>query len=537
MGNIISYLKWRGDLPLSEYPFNKVDNLVLSYLSYFDFGEIVPNEENHEICIKDAVCRYMMTRNNSVYDDMTDISFLEEIGRSERFCNAKLCDYESILDTEIEFTQFSAIHIILSDGTDYIAFRGTDNSIIGWQEDFHLGFEVAAAQKYAAKYLERTMKNKKVKYRIGGHSKGGNLALYAAMMSNPEMKEKITAIYMNDSPGLCPEVMQDALYREIKTKITKIVPEFSVIGMLFDKDTPKTIVKSNADSFMQHDALTWQVQGDDFVAAERLHSKCISYNEIFERWIDSADLEQKKQFTDDFFGALGAGGATTMREVTNGGVDGFEDILFAMATSDRNSKKVAGKLLKSCIVQIKQTDYRKLFRQKKVLQGVAVFFIGALCIVLPGLALHVIGTAVFLWLLLFSVFRIYKLWNEKRPWTTPDKVKMVCYSVISILEMLCILFNNIVVISTNVILGGFLLWRAYRQGKKAMLKKAEKKKSYRLYLTEAVFVCVMALVVLARSGDGAAVYILPVGTYLTITGMVMIGKEWFETIKKQNTQT
>lgn len=531
MGNIISYLRWRGDLPLSEYPFNNVDNLVLSYLSYFDFEEIVPKGENNPITIKDAVCQYMMTRSHSVNDGMTDIFFLQEIGRAERFCNAKLCDYESILDTEVELTQFCALHIILPDKTEYIAFRGTDNSIVGWQEDFHLGFEVATAQKYAVSYLERTIRDENVKYQIGGHSKGGNLALYASMVSKPEIKNKITKIYMNDSPGLCPEVMQKDLYQDIEAKIIKIVPEFSIIGMLFDKATPKIIIKSNADSFMQHDALNWQVQGKDFVVAEKLDAKCISYNEIFERWIGSADVDQKKQFTNDFFGALGAGGATTMMEVAKGGADGFEDILLAMAASDRSSKKVVGKLLQSLLVQIRQTDYRKFFKQKKVLQGMAVFFVGALCIVLPGFALHVIGTAVFLWLLLFSVFRIYKLWNEKRPWKTQDKVKVIFYSVISVIEMLCILFNNIVVISTNVILGGFLLWRAYRQGKKAALKKAEKRNSFLLYLMEAVFACVMALVVLARSGDGAAVYILPAGTYLTIIGMSMIGKEWYESIK------
>ena len=533
-GNIISYLKWRGDLKLSEHPFNEVDNLVLCYLSYFDFSGIVPDTNGRKgITIGETVRRYGETdRQDAIFEEP---EFLWEIGKAERFKDAVLWGYEDIIDTTEEMTQFAALHISLSDGTEYIAFRGTDNNIVGWQEDFHLGFEVAAAQKHAADYLNRTIGSEgSGHYRVGGHSKGGNLAVYGAMMCRESVRDRIMEIYMNDSPGICPEIMEESCYRGIESRIIRIVPEFSIIGMLFSREAPKKIVRSSAEGVLQHDALSWQVERDSFSQAEKLSAKSCMYNEIFERWIGSADVEQKRTFTDDFFGALGAGGAKTMLDVVKGGAEGFESILYAMAVSDSDSKKTVGKLVKSFWVQIQEVDYKSLFRQKKMAQGLAAFLIGALFVIAPGIALNMIGTAVFLWLLIFSILRIRSLLKEREHWNAEEKAKTLFYSVIAALEMLCILFNNIVVISTNVILGVFFGWRAYRQGRNAATRKAEGNRWWPLYLLEAVFACILALVVLAKSGQGMQAYILVAGTYLTVGGMVTIVREWFAAAKSDS---
>lgn len=531
MGNIISYLQWRGDLPFAVKPFNEVDNLVLSYLSYFDFKEIVPGiGEKEGITVKEAAEKYKLTgRQDMAFED---VNFLWELGKSDRFKDAVLWGYEDVVDTAEEMTQFAAIHISLSDGTEYVAFRGTDSTIVGWQEDFHLGFEVTSAQRRAADYLNWTIDpDRDILYRIGGHSKGGNLAAYGAMMCQEPVRKQIVEIYMNDSPGICPEIMQKDRYWQIDSKIIRIVPEFSIIGMLFGKDAPKKIVKSSAEGVLQHDAVSWQVEGDHFLTAGGLSSKSQIYNDIFERWIESADTEQKRTFTDDFFGALGAGGAKTMVEVAKGGAAGFESILYAMAVSDRDSKKAVGKLLKSFWVEARQIDYKRLFCQKKMVQGITALLIGGLFVIAPEMALNMIGTAVFLWLLVFSVLRIGSLVKEKDNWRTEEKVKIIFYSVIAVVEMLCILFNNIVVISTNLILGLFFGWRAYHQGKKAASKKANGSRLWGLYTAEAVLACILAVVIFAKSGQGMKDYILTAGTYLTIIGMIRIGREWFAAAK------
>lgn len=534
MKNIVSYLKWRGDLPLCIDSFNEIDNLVLAYLSYFDFKNIVPDvNENRSISIKEAVELYFQSTEQQ--ELFKDSSFLKVLAGTNRFGNALLWNYEDIYDNDREKIQFAAMHIILEDGTSYVSFRGTDDKIVGWREDFSMSFEIVPAQKRAVEYLAKTIKQEGATcYRIGGHSKGGNLAAYGAMMCSRAIQERIIRIYMNDSPGFCPAILDKDRYSKIEPKIIRIVPEFSIIGMLFGKEVPERIVKSNADGLLQHDAITWQIEGNHFVEAPGLTPKSKIYNEIFDRWIESADMEQRKTFTTDFFDALEAGGAKTMMEVVKGGVNNFESILYAMVGSKKDSKVVVGKLIGSFWEEIKKIEFKELFHRKMLHQGIAAFLIGALFIIVPNIGLSLIGTAFFLWLMFFSVNRIRELLKKKDCWTTEDKVKILFYSIVAILEMLCILFNNIVVISTNFILGFFFAWRAYYQIKNAAILRKKENKFWILPVLEAVIACILALVVLAKSGQGMENYILVAGTYLTIGGMVTIGKAIFEATKIDN---
>lgn len=528
MGNIVDYLKWRGDLPLWENAFNEVDNLVLAYLSYYDFQDIVPGVNSAEgITVKEAVEQYF--QNKEEKNAFLDYELLEVIAGTKRFGSAILWNYEDIYDTDREKTQFAAMHILLGEGITYISFRGTDNTIVGWREDFSMSYETVSAQKRAVEYLEKTVESKGTsRYLIGGHSKGGNLAAYGAMMCSGAVQERILRIYMNDSPGFCPVMLDEERYSEIRKKIIRIVPEFSIIGMLFEREEPDRIVGSNAEGVLQHDAMTWQIEGDHFCMAEGLAEKSTIYNEIFDRWIESADMEQRKIFVADFFDALEAGGARYMMEIVQGGADGFESILYAMAKSKKDSKKVVGKLLWSFWEEMKKVNYKELFRRKKMLQGIAAFAIGAVFIVAPGIALNLLGTAFFLWLLFFSISRIRELSKKQENRSREDKVKIVCYSVVAVLEMLCILFNRIVVVSTNLILGFFFGWRAYSQIKNAARQRKAGKKLWILPMLEAVIACVLGLVILAKSGQGMQDYILVAGTYLTIGGMITIGKAFFE---------
>lgn len=534
MGNIVSYLKWRGDLSFYMDSFNEVDNLVLSYLSYYDFNNIVPTvSENKSISIKNAVELYFQLERQK--ESLMDSSFLNAIAESKRFGNSLLLNYEDIYDNDREKIQFAAMHIILEDGTAYVSFRGTDNTIVGWREDFSMSFEIVSAQKRAVVYLLKTIRSDdKLSYRIGGHSKGGNLAAYGAMMCSKSIQERIIQIYMNDSLGFCQAILDKNRYSQIEQKIIRIVPKFSIIGMLFSKEVPERIVLSSAEGVLQHDAITWQIEGNQFAEVSKLTQKSRIYNEIFDRWIESADMEQRKTFTTDFFDALEAGGAKTMMDVVNGGVDSFESILYAMVKSRKDSKMVVGKLIRSFWEKFKKIKFKELFRKKKMLQGLAVFLVGALFIIAPNIALNLIGTAFFLWLMIFSVIRIRDLSKKKNDWKKEDKAKTLFYSVVAILEMICILFNNIVVVSTNLILGFFFGWRSYYQIKNAAIHRKMKDKGWIGDMFEAVMACVLALVVLGKSGQGMHGYILVAGTYLTIGGMITIGKSIFETTKINN---
>lgn len=496
MGNIISYLRWRGDFTFRQMPFNEVDNLILSELAYLKLQDIVPDlEDGRSVFLKDAADLYRKKQLQET--ENPELSrLLEEMAKSRRFCMARLSGYEDIIDTNQEMTQFAAIRIELEDGTMYIAFRGTDSTIVGWREDFCISFQVVPAQSRAVQYLDAALEECQCPFRVGGHSKGGHLAVYAAMMCEDRYKEKI-------------------------------VPEFSIIGQLFENESDCRIVQSDGDGVLQHDAFTWQVERDQFIEKNALTNKCRLYNQIFDQWIESVDMEQRQVFVDDFFNALSANGAKTLMEVTGGGINGFETILLAMGKSDKRSKIVAGKLIRSFCHGIGSIDFKSLIRGKKIYQGIGLFLTGGFMVAFPGGAQRIMGTAVFLWLLFFCGMRLYQFYKMYQRGEMSEKAKVIFYSIIVSVELFCIIKNSIIVISTNFILGFFFGMRAWRQAKCAARKKNETKYIWILPALDAVLASCLGIIAVAAFNNIKTEHILVAGTYLTVYGMVEIGKQLY----------
>lgn len=281
---------------------------------------------------------------------------------SQRFQNAYLSNFQCVLDTDIS-TQFAALQIELEDGTVYISYRGTDESIVGWREDFRVGFEITPAQRMAADYLRAAIQPGK-QYRIGGHSKGRNLALYAAIQCPAEQSGQIEAVYCNDSPGLCRELFTEQELQLVEAKTVRILPAFSVIGTLFLYDAPTTIVESTAEGVLQHDAYTWQIEGGHFCRKPNRAKESELYVNTFDQWISSATMEQRRTFTRDFFDALEAGGAKTMPEIAHGEIDGFGIILLSIINSENRTKLAVLKSFKSFLQNLASIDFKTDLRSK-----------------------------------------------------------------------------------------------------------------------------------------------------------------------------
>lgn len=224
--NILSYIKWRGDISLSVRPFDEVDALVIATFSYIHLDGIVP-DSNKEISIKEAAKKYFNSSNQHL-DHYKYQDLLKLMANSVRFGDAKLSYFVDVLTDRI---QFSAIKISLDNDTNFISFRGTDDSLVGWKEDFEISFRTTGAQKYALKYLTNILKTTKQVYSLAGHSKGGNLAEYAAVNLPDDLKNQIKTIYTFDSPGLSTQV------DGVTDKLKRYVPEFSIIGRLLSQKT------------------------------------------------------------------------------------------------------------------------------------------------------------------------------------------------------------------------------------------------------------------------------------------------------------
>lgn len=347
--NVIDYLAWRGDLTLGERPFNDADNLVFATLAYINFSAVAADGKSATLEEASAAdCPACIAGDYPL--------LLKAAAESERFGKTVVSDYVDIIDSDEELTQFCAMRFSLPDGTDYIAFRGTDDTIVGWREDFCISFEIAAAQKRAVEYMNRVMKTGG-RYYVGGHSKGGNLAVYGSMACAEERVPDILRIFNNDGPGICPEHIDESRFALIEKRITRIVPEHSIIGMLFENTSEKLVAKSSGTGLLQHFPLTWQVEREGMSLCEDTDRTSKILNTVFDNWIERADEEHRKVFTDEFFGALAADGAVRMQDIPNGGIGGFAEILHSMIHSDEKAKETMKGLFAAFAEAIKNGEF------------------------------------------------------------------------------------------------------------------------------------------------------------------------------------
>ena len=323
MGNIMDYISWRGDLSFEQSQFNEVDNLILACFSYVNLDGISAVTKQKGIGLKKLTKEFMKL--HTMKELEADKSFIRlapfmmmEMAKSVRFGKCVVRNYVNDIVTEAE-QQFAAMEIVLEDGTSYVSFRGTDDTIIGWKEDFNLSTGVVPAQKRAIEYLQKISEHTDGMLRVGGHSKGGNLAIYGSVMCK-SAHEKILEIYSNDGPGFSREFQELPETKEMKPKIIRIIPEYSIIGTLLEHEKEPVIVASSSKGLLQHDGFSWEVQGPALVRRDSLNKTALRFIEILHKWIDGMDMEQKRLLIEDLFATLQASGYENLSEVQSGGL-------------------------------------------------------------------------------------------------------------------------------------------------------------------------------------------------------------------------
>lgn len=526
MGNIISYLKWRGDIGFLERPFCNVDNLVLAELSYFDFSGIVPNDE-HSVLVSD-IAEQMCHRKLTSDISGLPADFISAFVNSRRFRTARLSHFVDMFD-EVSQIQFSAIHIALEDGTTYIAFRGTSDAIVGWREDFSMSYQIMPSQKQAADYLKQTMTDSQMQYRIGGHSKGGNLAIYAAISCPKKLQEQMINIYSNDGPGLCPDIIDIHAYQEIRNKIVRISPQFCLIGKLFEQDHVDFIVKSSISGAGAHEGFSWEIEGDQFILCENFSEDSLFYNDIFHTWIVSADMEQRAAFTRDFFDALEAGGAKSISEITANGMDGIEAILISLIRSEHKTKIVLGKLFHSALQKLKNINLKNVLRQKEMLTGILLFFIGLFLIAVPQLAAKCISVLLGLSGLLFLGKRIVSCAFMTDYDFDRKKIRLVIYLILMCLIVSLMNHVNALTGFTELLLSAGFLGVAYYELRKMVSKKYSLKKCRKFICFITALICTLFGILPATTmALSINLYTLTAGTFILLLGAITILKALFK---------
>jgi hypothetical protein len=323
MANLFDYLSWRGDLTFRQSPFNPVDNIILTHVSYLPLDNIVPGiEEDKTITIAWAaeIFGKAILKNPDLFDSFLvskqDPAFLDALSASARFKDMGLAGFVSQIDPDQE-KQFAALTILTGDGSSFVTYRGTDNSLVGWKEDLNMTFTAEVpAQREAVLYLEKMAKKISGPLRAGGHSKGGNLAVYAASFCSRRVRKRITEIYCNDSPGFSSRVISSEGYLAIREKIISFVPESSVVGMLFEHGEDYTVVKSTQTGLLQHDIYSWEVTCNDLVRLDKVNKHSRYIDRTIKEWIAGLDKEQRQGFAEALYTILSSTEASSIPELT-----------------------------------------------------------------------------------------------------------------------------------------------------------------------------------------------------------------------------
>ena len=346
MANLLDYMDWRGDLTLKQAPFCEVDNLILAELSFLDFSEIVPGPgEGAGITLAQAAERFFAARPAGekidmgvlVPDDIPEL--LRKMAVSNRFSRMKLNGFVNHLDTE-KTKQFAALSIETGDGMVYLSFRGTDDTLAGWKEDFMLAYlpEVPAQREAVAYACQMAQQYPRRKLRLGGHSKGGHLAIWAGVFVPANVQRRIVQVWSNDGPGFLKDIRSLPEYRRLVGRIVSIVPKSSVVGMLLNHEENQTIVDSSQTGLLQHDGFSWMVMGDHFVRIESLsrHSKLSDL--ALKEWVDRMPMEQKARFVEGLFDVLSASGAETLTDLKEDRLKNAAAMIRAMKDMEKDTR-------------------------------------------------------------------------------------------------------------------------------------------------------------------------------------------------------
>lgn len=358
MANLSDYVQWRGDLSFEVRPFNKIDALVLCQLSYLNFSGIIPEQFNGGITLGEAAHTYAadstrgIPQEFGVFINPLTADLLKAAAETERFGSILLKGFVNEVNRTTN-KQFAALTAVLPTGDVCIVYRGTDDSLIGWKEDCLLCLQDAVPSHSAAvQYLSAAASAVACgaeKLSIAGHSKGGNLALYAAGSAAASIRERIERIFCFDGPGFAFDIKQWDGFQAILPKTASFIPQSSVVGVLLSYFPYYTVIESSeANTLWQHDAFSWQIKRDEFVIHQEGRTKESYFAEkAVQTWLSRLDDTERKEFITTLFEVMFGTGAETLNELTANGLAHSLHILQELHTVDSERRKELFAVIKS----------------------------------------------------------------------------------------------------------------------------------------------------------------------------------------------
>ncbi len=352
MGTVLDYLEKYGKYSFEEMPMTEVDSLALCQLSYLKFDGMVPGQE--EKAVLPAVTLESLKDHPDFEKLFADVRYekpnralYEKMISGERFRSLQLNYYINVIEQRWE-TQFSAVTYTMGDGTRYIAYRGTDETIVGWKEDFNMAFlSPVPGQAYSVEYLNSVAEKFDGPFYVGGHSKGGNLAVYSAMNCDAKLQDRIVKVYSMDGPGFRPEVLKNCDYEKIADRVVKILPNSSLVGMIFESGMYFQVVKSKTFGLLQHDPYTWLVTGNHLVRADHLYERRQQMDNNLNEWILSLNEQQLRTFVDTLYQVITASRADNLIDFTAEWKKSMNGVIAALKEGDEDTVEALKEIVRS----------------------------------------------------------------------------------------------------------------------------------------------------------------------------------------------
>ncbi len=346
--SLFDYVMWRCDLSFNQDAFRDVDSLILCCLAYLRLDPLF--EIKPEWILNEAAAAFfdLPTEKRQARTEK-DWLLLKELAHTRRYGELRLSDYVSVFNDKVQ-EQFAALRFTYRNEWSCCVFRGTDNTLIGWKEDFNMTFmEVIPAQKRALAYVQTIMKGCPYNLYLAGHSKGGNLAVYAATHLDQEAQKHILTVYNHDGPGFMKEAITMPAYQAIVNRIETYVPQSSVVGMLLEHEESYHVIYSNQVSLWQHDPYSWCLKGPDFALLETRSTGSYFMDDTIRKWIEQLTMEQRAAFVDAAFEVLQATKAVSLKELNANRMHNTAIILKAVSQLDEEERKMMVKTILSLL--------------------------------------------------------------------------------------------------------------------------------------------------------------------------------------------
>ena len=347
MKNMLDYIKEFGHVSFEERAFSEIDALVLTELEYLPLEKVVPSDENGEnfVTVKE-IAEYMQEHKQELFDENPMMITQERhevsqvIADAPRFQSLKFFGVVSVWDKDTT-KQFAAITVEVEPSVRLVVFRGTDETLIGWKEDFLMTYSpLVAAQTDAKEYLAKQASLWDGDLMISGHSKGGNLAIYAAATQVEDVQLRIVDIFCFDSPGLYRSVLETKGYQNIVPLAMRYIPQDSLVGLMLESEVPYVIVKSNATGAMQHSAMTWEIEDGQFIKMEKLTKNSQLNDQTFKKWTESVSDEELELFWNVFFELLFSVGIDTVNDLYGEFMHYVQEFLKAAGDMDEEKREL-----------------------------------------------------------------------------------------------------------------------------------------------------------------------------------------------------